>query len=87
LKLLKSPWHKADDAMFATLDGRRGSARYHLIVEPLPADNGWDWTVWRSGDAPEFSRHGYSPGLVSAIAAAEAVAERLGAHIAATVDA
>ncbi|HTI82470.1 MAG TPA: hypothetical protein VL614_18615 [Acetobacteraceae bacterium] len=85
--MLKSPWRKADDAIFATLLARRGGARYHLIVERLPTDNGWDWTVWRRGDAPELSRHGYSPGLVTAIAAAEAVAQHLGARIAATADA
>ena len=85
--MLDLPWRKADDAIFATLLARRGSARYHLIVERLPADDGWDWTVWRRGDAPEHSRHGYSPGLVTAIAAAEMVAERLGARIVETADA
>jgi hypothetical protein len=87
LKLLKSPWRKADDAIFATILARRGSERYHLIVERLPADDGWDWTVWRRGDAPELSRHGHSPGLVTALAAAEMVAEHWGARIAATADA
>ncbi len=85
--MLDSPWRRADDAIFATLLARRGSARYHLIVERLPADDGWDWTVWRRGDAPEHSRHGYSPGLGTALAAAEMVAEHLGARILATADA
>jgi hypothetical protein len=69
--LLKQPWSKAEDILCATLVAPRGGARYHLIAERLPADNGWDWTVWRPGDAPENSRHGYAPGATTAMAAAE----------------
>jgi hypothetical protein len=69
--LLRQPWSKAEDILSATLVARRSGARYHLIAERLPADNGWDWTVWRPGDAPENSRHGYAPGATTAMAAAE----------------
>ena len=72
--MLKQPWSKAEDILCATLVARRGGARYHLIAERLPADNGWDWTVWRPGDAPENSRHGYAPGVTTAMAAAEGAA-------------
>jgi site-specific recombinase XerC len=53
---------------------RCGSARYHLIAERLPANDGWDWTVWRQGDEPQASRHGYAPGAITAMAAAEGAA-------------
>ena len=72
---LKPVWNKADDTMYADLVAGRGKAHYHLVVERLPTDNGWDWTVWRPGDAPELSQHGYAPGLITAMAAAEAVAK------------
>ena len=60
--LLRQPWSKAEDILSATLVARPGGARFQLIAERLPADNGWDWTVWRPGDAPENSRHGYGLG-------------------------
>ncbi len=42
------------------------------IVEPLPRQNGWDWTVWRSGALrPGESRYGRASSGVSAMAAAE----------------
>ena len=51
--LLKQPWNKAEGILSATLVARCGGARYHLIAERLPTNNGWDWTVWRQGDEPE----------------------------------
>jgi hypothetical protein len=72
--LPKQPWSKDQDILSATLVARRGGARYHLIAERLPANDGWDWTVWRQGDEPGASRHGYSPGAITAMAAAEGAA-------------
>ena len=72
--MLRQPWSKAEDILSATLVARPGGARYQMIAERLPADNGWDWTVWRPGDAPENSRHGYAPGATTAMAAAEGAA-------------
>jgi len=72
--LLKQPWSKAEDILSATLVARSGGARYHLIAERLPANDGWDWTVWRQGDEPEASRHGYASGAITAMAAAEEAA-------------
>ena len=72
--MLKQPWSKADDILSATLVARCGGARYHLIAERLPASDGWDWTVWRQGDEPEASRHGYALGAIPAMAAAEEAA-------------
>jgi hypothetical protein len=65
-------WSKVDEALFATAISRRNGARYQLIAEPLPDTGGWDWSVWRLGDAPDTARHGDAP---SAIKAAEAVAQ------------
>ena len=73
--MLKPSWNKADDTLYANLVARHGLEHYHLVVERLPTNNGWDWTVWRPGDAPELSRHGYAPGLATAMAAAEEVAQ------------
>jgi signal transduction histidine kinase len=64
-------WHKAENALFATVLVRSDRLRYRLIVEPLPRRDGWDWTVWRPGDAEETSRHGRASSVVSAMAAAE----------------
>jgi hypothetical protein len=72
--LLKQPWSKAEDILSATLVARDGGARYHLIAERLPADSGWDWTVWRPGDALTNSRYGYAPGAITAMTAAEGAA-------------
>jgi len=73
--VLKPGWNKADDTMYGNFHARRGQEHYHLVVERLPTNNGWDWTVWRPGDAPELSQHGYAPGLLTAMAAAEEVAQ------------
>ena len=72
--MLKQPWNKAEGILSATLVARCGGARYHLIAERLPASDGWDWTVWRQGDEPEASRHGYASGAITAMAAAEEAA-------------
>ena len=86
MHVLKPGWNKADDTMYADLVARSGQAHYHLVVERLPANNGWDWTVWRPGDAPELSRHVYAPGLVTAMVAAEAVAQYWDAPVGAAAD-
>ena len=72
--MLKSSWTKADDTLFATLVGRRGRAHYHLVVERLPTENGWDWTVWRVGERPGLCQHGCAPAVATALAAAEGAA-------------
>ena len=72
--MLKLPWTRVDGTLFATVVAGHGRARYHMIAERLPADNGWDWTVWRPGDALDTARHGYAPGVVTAMAAAEGAA-------------
>ncbi len=50
--LFKAPCSKADDTFFATLAASHDHAHCHMIVEPLPDTNSWNWTVWRPGDAP-----------------------------------
>jgi hypothetical protein len=67
-------WHKAENALFASVLAEPGQPRYRLIVEPLPKQNGWDWTVWRPGEAEETSRHGRASSVVSAMTAAEGAA-------------
>ena len=69
-------WSKVDDALFAAIAGRNG-ARYQLIAEQLPNTDGWDWTVWRLGDAPAAARHGNAPSVQAATKAAEAAPWRL----------
>jgi hypothetical protein len=64
----------ANDMLFATLVAPRGHTCYHLIAERLPADDGWDWTVWRPGDAREAARHGSAPDAATAMMAAEGAA-------------
>jgi hypothetical protein len=50
-------WSKVDEALFATAISGRNGARYQLIAEPLPDTGGWDWSVWRLGDAPATATH------------------------------
>lgn len=63
-------WSKAEDALYAAVQVGRGQ-RYRLVIEPLPRRDGWDWTVWRPGEAEESSRHGRASSVVGAMAAAE----------------
>lgn len=67
-------WSKVDDALFAAIAGRNG-ARYQLIAEQLPNTDGWDWAVWRLGDAPAAARHGNAPSVQAATKAAEAAVQ------------
>ncbi len=64
-------WHRAGNAVFASVVGPVGQVHYRLIVEPLPRQDGWDWTVWRSGTPERQSRYGRASSVVSAMAAAE----------------
>jgi hypothetical protein len=65
-----------DEALYAAVIGGRDGTRYHLIVERLPNADGWDWTVWRPGDAPASARHGVATSAVEAMRAAEAAVRR-----------
>jgi signal transduction histidine kinase len=64
-------WHRAENAMFASVVIPPGQVRYRLIVEPLPRQNGWDWAVWQPGGSGRRSRYGRASSVVSAMAAAE----------------
>ena len=64
-------WHRAANAVFASVLVPPGQVRGRLIVEPLPRQNGWDWAVWRPGNDPQQSRYGRASSVVSAMAAAE----------------
>jgi hypothetical protein len=37
----------------------------------LPDNDGWDWIVWRPGEAPETARHGHALSAEAALHAAE----------------
>jgi nitrogen-specific signal transduction histidine kinase len=64
-------WHRAENAVFASVPGPMGQIQYRLIVEPLPRQNGWDWTVWQPGNEGQQTRYGRASSIVSAMAAAE----------------
>ena len=64
-------WRRAENAVFASVQGPPGGTRCRLIVEPLPRQNAWDWAVWRPGSDGQESRHGRASSVVSAMAAAE----------------
>ena len=66
-------WRKTDEAFFVTVMSQRGTVRYHLVVEPLPRVNRWDWTVWQP--AGKFVRHGEASTAAAAMHAAEAVVQ------------
>jgi RNA:NAD 2'-phosphotransferase (TPT1/KptA family) len=69
---MRRGWRKVDEALFAAVINGSDRTRYHLIAERLPSGSGWDWTVWRPGDAPEAARHGIAPTAAAAMRAAEA---------------
>ena len=63
---MRPRWCKVDEAFFAAATaGHNGS--YHLTVEQLPDHDGWDWTVWRPGEAPEVARHGQALSVEAAL--------------------
>jgi hypothetical protein len=64
---MRPRWCKVDEAFFAA--ATNGS--YRLTVEQLPDNDGWDWIVWRPGEAPETSRHGHTLSAEAALRAAE----------------
>ena len=63
------PWHNSDDTLSATVVS--GGVGYHLIVEPLPRGDRWDWTLWHPGDALEAARHGDASSAEIAMQAAK----------------
>jgi hypothetical protein len=69
---MRPQWRQVDEALFAAVGGGSNNARYHLIVERLPRGSGWDWTVWRPGDAPADALHGVASSAADAMQAAEA---------------
>lgn len=68
---MRRGWRKIDDGLFAAAINDDAQIRYHLLVESLPNDSGWDWTVWRPGDAPDAAHHGIASSAVEAMRAAE----------------
>lgn len=74
---MRRGWCKVDDGLFfvAINDDDNDQIRYHLLVESLPNDSGWDWTVWRPGDAPDAARHGIASSAAQAMSAAEHAVE------------
>lgn len=68
-------WHKAENALYASVLISAGPLCFRLIVEPLPRRNGWDWVAWRPGELQDTSRHGRASSVVSAMAAAEDAAK------------
>jgi hypothetical protein len=67
-------WQKSGSTLFAAARSAEGLITHRLIVERLPSRIGWDWAVWRPGDASDVSRHGRSNSAVTAMAAAEQAA-------------
>jgi CheY-like chemotaxis protein len=67
-------WRKSGGTLFAAARSAEGSISHRLIVERLPSRNGWDWAVWRPGDASDMSRHGRANSAVTAMTAAEQAA-------------
>ena len=64
-------WCQVDEGLFALSVVGRDCARYQLIAERLPEHAGWDWTVWRIGDAVDAARHGDASSAAAAMLAAE----------------
>ena len=64
-------WRNAGDNLLTAIVVGPGGSLYRLVVEPLPNETGWDWTVWRSDEPPKDSRYGDAPDRAAAIAAAE----------------
>jgi hypothetical protein len=69
-------WDRTDGYIwFGRWNDTRAAAPLYLVVERLPASNGWDWAVWQS-DKPRILRRGRAPSAHVAATAAEAAADR-----------
>ena len=44
-------WESDGAMLFGTALSTQDQVLYRLVVERLPSDSGWDWSVWRSDDA------------------------------------
>jgi CheY-like chemotaxis protein len=67
-------WQKSGGTLFAAMRSAEGAISHRLVVERLPSRNGWDWAVWRPGEASDVSRHGRANSTVTAMTAAEQAA-------------
>jgi hypothetical protein len=67
-------WESDGAALFGTGLSAQGQVVYRLVVERLPSGSGWDWSVWRSGDATKSISDGTALSDANAKADAEKAA-------------
>jgi hypothetical protein len=67
-------WISDDNAMFGAATSGSGEVLYRLIVEKLPKDKGWDWSVWRPGSTGTAIGHGPALSSLTGFASAEMAA-------------
>ncbi len=65
-------WRSDSMSSFATTTWGDGGIVCHMVVEQIPDQDEWDWTVWRKGDADSMARHGTAPSRALAMRDAEA---------------
>jgi hypothetical protein len=61
-------WEFDENVLYASATSAHGHSQYHLIVESLPNQDVWDWTVWDGG--PIVS-HGDAPSVLNAMREAQ----------------
>ena len=69
-------WELDTNTWSATAFSDHSPIRYHLVVERLPDQHAWDWTVWR-GAASHAVRIGTALDALTAMEAAEASVREL----------
>ncbi len=62
--------------MFATATSPDTDDTFHMVIEKLPAENGWDWIAWKSG-RPKLQKAGIALSLKLATAFTQKAAGEL----------
>jgi hypothetical protein len=69
-------WESDAASFLATATFVRDQKRFHLIIERLPDQEAWDWTVWVAGQSPDAACHGDAISKLTAMDWAQAAVER-----------
>jgi hypothetical protein len=67
-------WYSDGNTMFGAATAGSGKVLYRLIVEKLPKDKGWDWSVWQAGSTGTAIGHGPALSSLTGFASAERAA-------------
>jgi hypothetical protein len=67
-------WNSDGAMFFGTAASGRGQVVFRLVVERLPGESGWDWSVWQTDRPGTIIGRGTAPSSAIARANAEEAA-------------